>query len=91
MRNWADTKLSDLLYSVPYLWNVTCLDYRNWTKKKDNIQAMVNEFVGSNEMEKNIHFLKPSYRDSIRCWLIPRVVLFFKEISWPAYDSLFLI
>jgi hypothetical protein len=52
---------------VPYLWNVTCLDYRNWIKKKDNIQAMVLEFVGSNEMEKNIHSLKPSFRDSIRC------------------------
>jgi hypothetical protein len=75
---------------VPYLWTVTCLDYRNWTKKKDNIQAVMNEFVGSNEMDKNIHSLKTQFQGQHKM-LIPRVLLFFKEISWPGFASLFLL
>jgi hypothetical protein len=55
-------KLTDLLHSMPCLWDVTCLDYRNRTNKKDGMQSTANEFVvTNNEMEKKIHSLKTKF------------------------------
>lgn len=63
---WTTEKTLSLirtLYSTPSLWDVTCPQYKDRTKKKDDLQTLADEYrVTDLEMEKKIHSLKSQFR-----------------------------
>lgn len=61
----TETTLSliEMLHATPSLWDMTCSDYKNQGKKKDDVQRLANKYdVSFVDMDKKIHSLKTQFR-----------------------------